>query len=42
VNPQPLTDAKLNKLADLLMRFGGKCAMNLEMLWSEETGQVRT
>jgi uncharacterized protein len=32
VNLQPLTDAELNKLADVLKRFGDKRAMNLEML----------
>jgi hypothetical protein len=32
VNLQPLTDAELDKLADLLKRFGDKRAMNLEML----------
>jgi hypothetical protein len=32
VNPQPLTDAEFDKLADLLNRFGDKRAMNLEML----------
>jgi uncharacterized protein len=29
---QPLTDAELNRLADLLERCGGKNAMNIEML----------
>jgi Uncharacterised protein family (UPF0149) len=32
VNLQPLTDAELDKLADVLKRFGDKRAMNLEML----------
>jgi uncharacterized protein len=32
VTPQPLTDAELDKLADVLKRFGDKQAMNLEML----------
>ena len=32
MNLQPLTDAELNKLADVLKRFGDKRAMNLEML----------
>ena len=32
VNPQPLTDAEFDKLADVLKRFGDKRAMNLEML----------
>lgn len=32
MNPQPLTDAEFDKLADLLNRFGDKRAMNLEML----------
>jgi uncharacterized protein len=30
VNPQPLTDAELDKLADVLKQFGDKRAMNLE------------
>jgi len=32
VNLQPLTDAELDKLADVLKRFGAKRAINLEML----------
>jgi hypothetical protein len=32
VNLQPLTDAELDKLDDILKRFGDKCAMNLETL----------
>jgi uncharacterized protein len=32
VNLQPLTDAELDKLADVLKRFGDKRAVNLEML----------
>jgi uncharacterized protein len=32
VNLQPLTDVELDKLADVLKRFGDKRAMNLEML----------
>jgi uncharacterized protein len=32
VNPQPLTDAEFEKLADVLKRFGDKRAMNLETL----------
>ena len=32
MNLQPLTDAELDKLADVLKRYGDKRAMNLEML----------
>jgi uncharacterized protein YecA (UPF0149 family) len=32
VNLQPLTDAELDKLDDILKRFGDKRAMNLETL----------
>ena len=32
VNEQPLTDAELDNLADVLKRFGDKHAMNLEMM----------
>ena len=32
VNLPPLTDAELDKLADILKRFGDKRAMNLETL----------
>jgi uncharacterized protein len=32
VNPQPLTDTELDKLADVLKRFGDKRAVNLETM----------
>src|SRR6202047_988306 len=32
VNPQPLTNAEFDKLAEVLKRFGDKRAMNLETL----------